>query len=593
MSNSTFKNIILVTLFLGVTLFLFGCSSESFEFAEKRTIDDLSCSSMNLSFQEKEKINNCLSKWYYEDLYDSGFVGDGNNTVDYYRLYNIARMAVLLEDDATLRFLKSNLSFLEDCDVSEYGILNLVYYKYLCDQFKYEYNEKEMKSVLAKHYDKKECVFFLNSVSDTDSLKYTLSSLCVEHCSDLISDLLEEMKLKCNQSLRNTNFIMDTKYAFYSSGAGIIYYCNMIGVDVDLSDERIVSWFNYWKDIYESSYIRDLTSAASYSEFLKIAFLFDSNYSNEKINFVYRSLNSNQLDSIEDIQFVYNAIKYCTKLDNEEINSLILAKINSILSKELFPSRISVRSTAFGVAISKITGFNYNVDKVKNFLKEEYNMLLSNSNIYNAIESLYYLVGIDQIINGISHHIYDDVDIQNIINSLLGSLNYTANASLSDLMAVRYLVEVVSAIECLFGSVKLTTGQVDDIREFMNICYNTDAIKNSIYLLFVRSVDKRLGLNVVESIALSNAIDKLLYENGFKLDVGQKSEDIFSTFLFIKCIEEEPLIDVNERIKNLRVTIDYEGFEYCISNSIENLNVTSLYLSNYINNVNHSIEIKQ
>ena len=110
---------------------------------------------------------------------------------------------------------------------------------------------------------------------------------------------------------------------------------------------------------------------------------------------------------------------------------------------------------------------------------------------------------------------------------------------------------------------------------------------------FVRSVDKRLGLNVVESIALSNAIDKLLYENGFKLDVGQKSEDIFSTFLFIKCIEEEPLIDVNERIKNLRVTIDYEGFEYCISNSIENLNVTSLYLSNYINNVNHSIEIKQ
>ncbi|WP_119016707.1 hypothetical protein [Anaeroplasma bactoclasticum] len=234
---------------------------------------------MNLSSQEKEQINHCLSKWYYEDLYDSGFVGVGNNEVDYYKVYNIARMAVLLNDDEILHYLKSNLSILNNCDVSEYSILNLIYYKYLCDIFDYNYNEKQIKMVLLNHYDKDECVFFLNTKNEANSLKYSLSAFCIEYCSDLLSDILHEMKQTCNQFLMSTDFIRDTNTAFYSSGAGIIYYCNILGVDVDLSNEKILSWFDYWKEVYESSDIRDLTSAASYSEFLKIAFLFDSNYS--------------------------------------------------------------------------------------------------------------------------------------------------------------------------------------------------------------------------------------------------------------------------------------------------------------------------
>lgn len=583
------KKIFLIALFFCAVFFISACSNKPYLIEGKKTIDDLSCMEMQLLEGEKEKNNISLSKWYYEDSNVAGFIGKGDSSVDLYTAYNTARTAKLLNDIECLDYLKTNLSFLKNTVVSEYTILNAIYYIYLCDLFEYEYDRAELIKLLDKYYDKDQSIFYLNSVSDSSSLKYALSSLCIEVCLDLISSHLSEMKNKMEETMDSAEFIKDNSMTFFSSGGGLIYYCNILGIKISIN-EKILSWFSYWKDIYESSTQSDVFFMALYNDFLEIALIIEPEYSAKRVNDYYNNICLDDFSSVEDIQYIFNSLKFVSVLNNNSINDLISETIKRIGINKLFTNKLSVRGTAFGIALSNFSGFKYNSNKVKTFLKEEYSKLSSYSDCYYKAEMLYYLVGIDQLVNGVSTHQYDDENVQDIINELLNSFNYGASTTSQDILSQRYVVETVSAIECLNGDAVITSKQAKKIKSSVIFCSNKEEIKGTIYFIFLRSIDRRLGLGIINNSDITGTINLLLTKNGFKSSKEELNSDIISTFEVLKCIEDD-LLDIE--LDNMLCEIDYDKSQYCISNNVDDLNVVSLYFANYINNVNYNEQVSK
>ena len=581
------KMILLMAFLFCAIILLSSCSIKKINLPEKYTISDLDCAGLYLSSDDKKCLNEYISNWYYEDTTVCGFVS--NNNVDFYVAYNVVRTLKLLKDSETLSSIKNDLKFMETVNVKGYDILNILYYKYICDAFDFTYNKSVIKEVLYNYFDPNYNLFFLSSINDNLPLKHVVSALVIDICKDLIEEKIDLMVESAKEMLDSTTFEKDLSKTLYSTGGSILYYCDKL--DMDLSD--IVSqhedWIEFWGDFYEKSFKNAIEYIIVYSEYLEIALIFDENYSRDKIDNFYNNITYNSIERLDDIQYVYNSVINCSNLNNIEVNKYILAKTKTIIDNSLFNKEINARATAFGIAISNFTGFEYNKEKINNFLKNKYNNLLENDDKYYIAENLYYLIGIDQLVNGLSKHTYEQFDIQNIINVLLNSFKYGSDANYQDIMAERYVVELISALEIFSNEGFITEKQYNNLKKTVEEGLNNVEILNSVYFVFLKNIDYRMGLNLIDDQKTLECINKLNISTGFKSSTNQNNADLYSTFQFVKCIEASNLNEAKSLIEDIYVDIDYENMKYSFLNQIEPFNVMAIYMAHYINNVKNNL----
>lgn len=600
MMNQVYKNIkiiglkIIALLLSILMLFLSGCSSTKYEFKNKMSLSELSCSGMSLDENSISKINAYLMEYYYEDDSTCGFLMRSEDSINLYTSYNSVTNSILLGSSEQIALLKNNLSFLENSNVKNFGLLNLIYYVYICEELGYSYDNQLVTSRLNDFFDNETNLFFLNSKNDLLGIKIMITALCVQYLEPLISDKTYGITQTVNQLLNEFEFKCNEESTLYNCGGDVIYIASIMEIEIQEKLVELSDWYAFWKEIYERNSIDSVYSCIGFCEFLKIAKVFEPDYSSQTVSDYLNSLNKLEIEDIYDMQMINTMLESTEKDDVRiEIKQIISEKNNSIIqSGGLFTNEINERTTAFAIALAQWTGFSIDKQKINNYLFQRYAQIYQAESAYDQITYLYYLFFIDQMVNFPQTLVCDINSVQKIIDETFDSITYNPSVLTYDIDTSFRLVEIVSNLQTLGYDVSLSNKQVEKIKNGISKILQNEELSISIYYVYIDIMDYYLGLEIDEEI-FDNVLQKLSTNEGCKMiDSSGIEADLYTTYMFIKSLE---LRDRSDDIDNLRKCISlYEAEEslFSLYSNGQDMSIMSTYFGCYIKNSFYKTESK-
>lgn len=498
----------------------------------KYSFSDLYGVDFDIEENEKSNINDLLYSLTLEDSYYFGFTDNTNTTVDLYTANSLVQVSKLIPE-YELTSLEQSLSFIVNTRIDNLDFLNLTYYMQLCLNLGIELDYTNVFSALLNYYDKEADLFFIDSEDDSINVKLIASSMVKR----ILGDRLSQESFNLEDGIRKAYELYDFKsqrdITFYNSGGDILYCISVFGMGEEIDKEKLEPWFEYWKDYYESIPIDSLIHALQYSEYLNVACFFEPDYSAEKLQDYYSNLTAEDIDTMDDVFFLYNVIKNSSLLDNTVANKKIESKIEEIINnEELFISNINIEATAYGVILARKTGYPLNEDKLQNLIQQNYSDLPLIENLYERSTILYYNIILDQLMNGYDRE-YDDAYFQLQVDNILRSLEYDQSI-VADVVTARRTVEVVMDLQLFDVDIKLTKTQRNKIQKGFEKALEDNSIKNSVFINDIFIVDKALALKIISDKEFVEIFNSLQTNGGVCAYISDDIEpDIVTTYRFM------------------------------------------------------------
>lgn len=498
-----------------------------YSFSEMHSID------FTFENNEQNNIHALLDSLKIEDSYYYGFSNNTNITIDLYKSSIIVKTAKLMPG-YNLAFLKHHLSFLSSTNIENLDFLNLTYYIELCLHLGIEMDYPRLMSALLKYYDKETNLFFIDSVENSISEKITATSIAKR----ILGNNLSHESFKLEDGIREVyasyDFQTKNEVTFYNSGGDILYCMSVFGMDGEINKERLNSWLIFWKDFYESYPVNSIMSALQYSEYLNVARVFEPNYSPKKLQDYYNVLTAKNVDNTDDIQILYNIIKNVELLNNTNANEAIKLSIEkAINNKELFQSSIDIKSTVCGVVLARKTDYPINEKKLQKFIQQNYIDIPAIENTYEKTSALYYIVILDQLVNGFEKK-YDKIYLQSQVDEILKSLEYDQLLA-ADVISARRVVEIIMDLQIFDVDLQLTKAQRSRILKGLKKALKEDTtLKNTVIINDILLIDKALALNLVSDEEFIGVYNKLQSNGGVcALKDAEVEPDISTTYQFM------------------------------------------------------------
>lgn len=537
MNKKIIRNILIIT-FLAVIIAITACIF--INRYRKAEINKQSFSEMHipsLSDMPKDNINDVLQSLYVENNEVCGFADKSYKSIDLYTADSIVKLAGALPK-YDIGLLKNNFLFLSATDVTKLDLLNLLYYVDLCGQMDIDLDYDMVNNELCKYYDKNQCLFFLDSESDSAHIKLVITALVKKTMKNNLDEKTFELEKGIVQVYDNYEFLTGNSSSLYNSGGDILHCISVFGMNETADMSELAEWFEYWKKTYEDMSIDTSTDALMYSEFLNIAVIFDEKYSREKLDNYYNALDEQKVEEIQDLHIIFNIMDNMDSADNEKVNGLIINRINNALSSESpVTLETDLKSTVYGVLLSQYTGFSYDEDKIKAYINSIYDRDTSGENVYERSSNLYYVIILEQLVNnyevdyGIKH-------IQKQIDDMLSEMDYSTESLGSDIISTRRLVEIVSDLRIFDADIKLTQKQINKIKKGIKAALQQEGLKNSVLINDMYIIDRILSLNLVSDEALSEVYNSLTVDGGSRSTAETDAEpDITSTYQFFSSLE--------------------------------------------------------
>lgn len=460
---------------------------DKFSFSE---VTDIDCS---FSKEESSNINVFLAEKVYEDDQYFGFNYNKEN-IDLYTTHAFVKIAVVLNSNELIEQLKDKLQFLKNTNTDSMSILNLIYYVNICEMLGLNYNLDMIYDSLKKFYDTNSKLFYLNSVNDSLNIKITVTALCCNMIKE--NSLYEKFDIKNGvfDTYKTYTFETSESSSLYNSGGDILYCLDAIGEIENINLKEKESWFECWKKKYESIDIDGIESILQYSEFYNIAVLFDENYSNEKIEKFYESMNSAYLSENMDFFMLINSIENIDNYDNVTFNTeLINAVKDEIQQGNLFEAKIDLQSTVYGIILADNSGFNYNKDKVQNYINQNYHFIDESRDHLEVTNYLYYTVMLEQIVNDYKVE-YNSNYLQEKMDFVLNEIEYGLKNAEESIEETRKILELVMDLEIHNVDVHITEKQRRKIKKAIKAYWKNENIAHSYLIIDMYLIDKILVL---------------------------------------------------------------------------------------------------
>lgn len=528
--------IILFFIILITLLVVNYINNKEYVLSNKYSFSETRFTSFDLTEEEKVNINLFLDNRIYEDEYFFGF-RDFDEEVDLYTVHAFLSIAKQLNNQDIINLFKPKLSFLVNYDYTNLGFLDTLYYTDICKTLEISFDYNKIEESLEKFYDIDVGLFFVNSKSDFINVKIIATLMCWETLSEI----------HASTKFNITNSLIDifNKYSFklpkdnqtlYNSGGDIIYTMNKLNLLEEMDLNNLKNWFDEWEHEYLEMDLNNLSTALVYSNFLDIAYIFDPNYNNYKLQTYYNELDENNLEEIKDYKMFYNVIRNIN-MNNINFNNQLIEKILSeIDTLDIIKKDISLAATVHGLLISKNSDFSYNKEKVKNFIAYNYNQLTLTENSESLINLLYYNVILDELVNNF-HITCEEEIIQSYLNHILKSLDYNENI-INEIRISRKAIELIADLQIHNYNVKITNKQKNKIENALkDFIKNKDNINNSL-IIDIFLINDLLKLNLISNNEFLTIHNSLIKDNGNVIYKDDKiPADLFTTYMFQTCFD--------------------------------------------------------
>lgn len=525
------------------------------------------------SFSEEEckNINSLLVERVYEDDEYYGF-NDNKENVDLYIANAFVKIATTLKSSDMIALLSSKLKFLNNLNTDSMNILNLIYYVNICKSLGIHYNLDMIYNNLKKYYDSNDRLFYLNSEKDSINIKITVTALCCNTIKENELFNIFDIKEGVIAAYNDYNFEISGSSSLYNSGGDILYCLNIIGeIDkIDLQKHKL--WFENWKKQYELMDVEGVESLLQYSEFYKIARIFDENYSNEKIKKSYDSMDHEYLFEDMDYFMLINSIENINEYDNVDFNEVLLNKVKDCVQRgDLFESKIDLQSTLYGILLADKSGFQYNKEKVQNFINQNYQFIEESREPLEITNYLYYTIILDQIINNFDVK-YNSDFIQKKVNYVLKNIKYDYENAEESIQETRKILEIIMDLQIHNVDVHITEKQRKKIKKGLKAYWKQEELTNSFLITDMYIIDDILNLDIVNTDDF-NGIHNLLLSNSGNKMYNDKSmaADIFTTYKFEICLERMNNYNFLEEKQKFARSLKIKEGIYCLYDDSENL----------------------
>lgn len=539
MRKTIIKTMVILASLIAIigTVLSVNINFREYEIKEKYSISEIANTFVTLNDIEKANINRKLKSEISENDNLFGFKSDAVGT-DLYFLNSLVEIAKTLNNAQTLKMLKDKTTILAQADPYSMSILNLIYYIDICEYFDINYIEEQVIASLEKFYDRQDKLFFLNNSKDTVNVKLAITALCCKTIPKILTEKRFEADVGIQSAYEKYKFSTAQSNTFYNSGGDIIYCYSILGCITDSILSKHREWFELWKSRYEATTINNIENALAYSEFYKIAIIFDKNYDNRKIQNFYNNLTKDDLPENIDFYLLSNCIKNSGCFNNNDLNLYIANKINVLIAlKPLFEMDIDVVNTVYGVVLAKNTGYEIDKQKLQNYINQNYNKINSMKNTADIINNLYYMIILDELNNNYIMN-KDSKYIQNIIDKSIKSITFNDDIT-NDIVIARKALEIVTDLQLHGVNVHINTYQIGKIRKGLAKAAINQNIINSVIITDLYIIDDIINADIISKDLFHRTYKTLTLDGGSKavLEEDNYPADISTTYRFLICFD--------------------------------------------------------
>lgn len=527
------------------------------------------------SEEEKVNINKYLKCLQVQNESISGFFNRfaSATALDLYNINAIVSMASLIPE-YDLAELSAELSYLNQIEYDGLDFLNLIYLTDICNKLNIGLDYGRINESFKRFYDEETKLFFIDGPED-DIHSKLVATFNVFNALDGNLDF-DYYRIADGAQAALNEYVFSMNYSFnsmFNSGGDIICLLGKMGLQELIDEQMISEWIDYWERYYDSISIDSINAALIYSGFAEVKQVFDSQYGCERIYNYYCSLNRSSLSEIDDLWMLCNVLERCKSLDNKSVNDLITARMDELMNADLVDCEIDLRSTVFGVLLAEASGFDYDKEKVRNYVKENYDIYDEYESVYDKASSLYYNIMLDQMVNGYDQH-YDRSFLQKRVNDLLSELDYGKENIVTDISTARRIVEIVSDLRSHGVDIDLNYMQLFKLRRMINRFYKDDAWRESALIIDAYIIDNALSMNIITQKELMEVYDKLTEAGGTRQITDETtSADICTTYLFFAMFNriDEDSFTESQKEYILSTKIEEGIFSYSDTQSLYDL----------------------
>ncbi len=490
----------------------------------------------DLTEEEKANINRYLAYMQIQEEDRFGFTTTtgGASSLDLYNANALVSLVTMLPD-YDLSGLRESMVFLESVNPRNLDFLNLVYLANIGQKLELVLNDSQLNDCLAKYYDDKTQLFFMSKPDDGIHIELVATlNVLRAFGNQLDMDrfcVVEGVK----NALAEYEFLMESTNTMFNSGGDILCCLGALGLQKSVDEKQLEEWLDYWKVPYEEMSLNTLSDALIFSSFAEVMQVFMPDYGCERIYEYYCSLDRQQLEEIEDILMLSDVLKNGVTLDNATVNKALSEKARE-QTEHLIAMGIDVRATVFGVALAEKTGFPYNKEKVKKYIQDTYNSYGESESLYIRVQTLYYNLMLDQLVNGYDQD-YNDAFFQKQVNDLLSECNFGEQNLAADISSARRIVEIVSDLRTFGVDISLNSRQYTKLKNALEDFRQNTMLWESALIIDAYIIDDRLSLGVVVEEDLGKVLHSLTKDGGVCQYVDETARpDICTTYLFFSLL---------------------------------------------------------
>ena len=526
------KTLIAAMVIFVVPVMIFFILSSRHVDVKKSTFLEAADISWDFTKEEKANISKYLSFMQIQEGVQSGFSsGAGNgSSLDLYNANAAVTLAKMTQGNS-LSEIRDRMLFIKTVNPDNLDFLNLTYLANIGNQLGIELDYNRINDALVKYYDEKSKLFFLFGEGDGIHVELVATINVLRAFGDNLDGKRFSVSDGAKAALSGYAFSMDSSNTMYNSGGDIICLLKELGLQTLVDESKGAEWISYWEKAYDGMNIKTLSDALAFSSFAEVKQAFDPEYGRERIYKYYCSLDRQQLSETDDILMLSDVLKKGRPLDNHDVNKAINEKLSGLMNK-LVDSEMDVRSTAFGVMLSEKTGFDYDKEKVREYVKKNYDTYHDNGNLYDKVVVLYYNIMLDQLVNGYDQN-YNAKFFQEQIDRLLSELEYGKKNMASDISSARRIVEIVSDLRTFGVEVDLNYRQRYKLLKLVRLFSKNDNLKNTALIVDAYVIDDALSLGIIKESDVIKTYSELSEEGGARQYCSEEAvADVCTTYLF-------------------------------------------------------------
>ncbi|NCU26074.1 hypothetical protein EOM86_05050 [Candidatus Nomurabacteria bacterium] len=473
------------------------------------SLSDFSIGSGDPGYPEsREDILEILQSTVVENEDQMGFTeGLGAGCADLYHFHSLVSISEAVESNVMRTELRKKTDIICGVNTALLEILDLIYYIEICDHLGIGYNSDAAMDDFEKYYDESADLFFLEDSNDDFHTKTIISVMCVKALPELVSDERFDIADGLLRVYESYIFGTDPSVTLYNSGGDILYAMSVLGI----ADESVVEarreWFGFWSERYEDMDIGDLGAALAFSEYIKIAQIFDEDIRrSDKIRNYYMSLGAKDLNDDTDYLMLSNSMVLAGERNNDVFNKAVETKVSELIgNRPALEIVIDPVATVHGVMLAKCSGFGINRSKLQNYINECYEKTEDAKQPADIINMLYYAIILDEQNNNYKISASDDF-VRKHVDRTIKALKFGADIN-NDIVSVRKAVEIVMDLQIHGRDIRLNMGQVRKIRRGIIKALDRETITGSVLLTDLYLIDHALDAGLVDEERLTEVYD--------------------------------------------------------------------------------------